>query len=123
MKKKKVIKLISFAIFFLLIFQLIPSTLTCIDGFQNHTQNSNVFLSSGAFHTDVIYIGSKSQKSSIQKVQLKNTLIFVPQISIEDISVINFSFQKLPLDYRRVIRQSIPHYFNGSKYKNNCFAI
>ena len=123
MEKKRIIKLISFAIFILLIFQLIPSTVNCVDGSQSHTQNSKVFLSSGSIHTDVLYVGRESQKTAIQKVQVKNIPTFVSQISNADISAIQFTSQEMPFDHRRVIRQSIPHYFNGGKYKKIHFAI
>lgn len=122
MKKNKIIRFISLVIFVLLIFQLIP-TIDYVNDFQSHAQNSKVFLSSGVLHTDVLLIGRERQKTSIQKVQFRNIPLSIPQTSIEGFSAINFSFQEMPFDYRRVIRQTIPHYFNGSKYMSNDFAI
>ncbi len=123
MKNKKIIKLISYAIFILLIFQLMPSTLSSVDGFLSHAQNSKVILLSGVFHTDAIYTGRESQKSAIQRVPLRSTSVSASQICVEDIFIASSSFPELPSDCRRVIRQSIPHYFNGGKYKNNSLAI
>lgn len=119
MKKNKVIKLISFVIITLIVFQLIPITSNCDNGFQSHTQSSKALLSSVSIHADALLIGRESQKLSIKNVRFKNALAYFHQILIEDIAVINFSFQEMPFDYRRIIRQSIPHYFYGSKYKNH----
>lgn len=123
MEKKKTINYLSFIVILLIVIQLIPSSLTRVEGFDNHTQNSKVFLSSISFNSDILYIGRESQKTSIQKLQVKNASLCIPQISFEDISSINISFQEMPFDYQTAIRQSIPHYFNGSKYKNNHFSI
>ena len=123
MKKERIIKFISIVIYLILIVRLVPNSSPGIDGYQRLTQSSKALLSSGVFHTDVLYNGREGQKPLIQKVQLKNTSICIPRISIDDITVSSFSFQELPFDYRKVIRQSVPHYFNGSKYKNNHSAI
>lgn len=123
MGKKKLIKIISFLIITFWVFQLIPITLTHVEGFQSNIQNSKVFLSSVSFNSDVLYIGRESQKTSIQKVQIKNASICIPQLLIEDISVINLSYQEMQYDHRKDIRESIPHYFNGGKYKGNHFAV
>ncbi|MDP4092105.1 MAG: hypothetical protein Q8920_01960 [Bacillota bacterium] len=123
MEKKRILKLISLLIIALMIFQLIPSTLNCIEGLQGHTQNSKASLSTASIQTDASFIGRENQKTSAQNIQLRNTSIYLPKISCVDISNFCVSFQEMPFDFRKVIRQSIPHYFNGSKYKNNHFAI
>lgn len=123
MNKKRTVKLLSILILAFIVFQLVPSILVPAEDFQSHTQNCKVFLSAASFNSDVLYLGKEDHKSSIQKVQIKNTQIYIPQIFIKDINSTNFTFWKMPFDYRSVIRQSIPHYFNGGKYKGNHFAI
>jgi len=123
MRKKRAIKLLTFLILAFIVFQLVPSALIQVEDLQSHTQNCKVFLSASSFNSDVLYLGRENQKSSIQKVQIKNTQICIPQIFIEDINSTNSTFRKVSFDYRSVIRQSIPHYFNGGKYKGNHFAI
>jgi hypothetical protein len=119
MRLKKTVTVILFLIIALMIFQLIPAEAAPADGFQIHTQNSKALLLSGFVHNDIIYIHNGNQKTSIQKVQINNTLLYVPPISVEGISVSSFLFFEMPFDHRKIIRQSIPHYFNGSKYKGN----
>lgn len=123
MGNKRIVKFITFIIFISLFFQVIPSTPNCINGFENHVVNTTAFLSSEVLHTDVLYISRESQKSLIQIIQLRNLSVCVPQITIEDIFAVNISFQEIPLDYRKSIRQSISHYFHGSKFKENHFVI
>ncbi len=119
MRLKKTVTVILFLIIALMIFQLIPAHAAPADGLQIHAQNSKVLLLSGFVHNDIIYIHNESQKTSIQKVQINNTLLYVPPISVEGISLSRFLFLEMPFDHRKIIRQSIPHYFNGSKYKGN----
>jgi hypothetical protein len=123
MRKKKIIKLISFLIIMFLVFQVIPNTLTSVGNFQSHSQASTKFLASSFINADVLHYGREYQKTSFQKVQIKNPLINIPQILIGDLNSITLSFPEVPIDHRRVIRQSIPHYFNGSKYKDNVFSV
>jgi len=123
MGKKRIIKLISFLIILFMVFQLIPSAVDSAVGYKDHSQSSKVFLSSGAYHTDVLLIGKDNQKTSVHKVQVNHIFNCIPQVQIEDFSAVQFAFRELPFDYRKVIRQSIQQYFNGSKYKNNLFVV
>lgn len=106
-----------------LLFQLMPSTYDYADDFQSQKQDSQAFFSSKIINTDIIYTGERNQRTSIQKIQINSTPAYIPQVFIEDICATSFTFQGVDLDHRKIIRQSVPHYFNGSKYKGNIFAI
>lgn len=123
MEKKRIIRLISFLIILFIIIQLVPGAADFTDGYQSHSQNSKAFLSSGAYHTDVLLIGKDNQKISVHKVQLNNIFNCIPKVSIEKFSTAQFSFHEMPFDFRKVIRQSNQNYFNGSKYKNDHFVV
>ncbi|MDP4181447.1 MAG: hypothetical protein Q8942_10180 [Bacillota bacterium] len=123
MGKKRVTRLIAFTIITVLFLLLIPDTLNFVDDLQNHTQSSKAFLTSGIFHTDVLYIDREKQKTAIQKLHVKNNNFYTSQTSIHAISKTNFQHEYFILDYRDRIRQSIPDYFNGGKYKRNHFYI
>lgn len=117
MEKKKIIKFISLIIFTLIIFQLIPNLADCVGSFKSDTQASKAHLPSGKFHTETLHTGRSSHIKTIPKIQSNTKSIYIPYITIEGISAILPSFNEKSLDYRKVIRQSILHYFNASKYK------
>lgn len=123
MQIKRTVKLISLLIIVFIVFQLIPSNIACTDGFQSHAQSSKMLLSERLFHTDNVYFNRENQKTQIHKVPIKNITINVQQLCIDDISLLNYSYHEEQFDLRKVIRQSIPHYFNGSKYRNNRSGI
>jgi hypothetical protein len=123
MKNNRIIKFISLVLLVLVIFQMIPGSINCTECFQSHVQNSKVSILSGTFHSDVLFISRAGQKTVIQKLQLSNNLIFKLQVINDNTPSFKFSSMEKPYDKRSVIRQSIPHYFSGSKYKENNFVI
>lgn len=123
MKNNRTLKIISFLIMLFLVFQLMPSNITQVEGYKNHTQNNKVFLSSTSINSDVLCIGRQSNKTSFHNLQIKIPLSMVHQAYYFDVLMDHSYFQEEPFDYRRVIRQCIPHYFNGSKYKSESFGI
>lgn len=124
MRNRKSLRFIALAIFILLLFQLIPLASSYADAFQKHTVTSSTFFSSERNHTDILYIGKVDQKSLIKNLQHRsNPILIVQAVTSEGITAVNKAFQDEPLDYRKIIRQSIANYFNGSKYKNETFVI
>ena len=125
MPRKGVVKIILFIIIALLVFQVIPTSFSPMGEFQSHQEDhpSAVITAVGLLHSDILYISRENQKFSLQKFQIKNFIHFVPQFFVEDISSVNFFFKEVPTDFRTEIRKTIPNYFNGSKYKDEYFAI
>lgn len=123
MKKNKTIKIISFLIVIFFIFQLIPTNVTQVEGFKTHTQNSKVILASTSINSDILCIGRQSNKASFHNLQIKIPLSMVHQAYYFDVSLVQSFSKEEPFDHRTVIRQCIPHYFNGSKYKREYFDI
>lgn len=111
-------KLISILIIFCLLFQLIP-VLTCYSGiFQDNFPGQNI-LPVHSYITDILYIGKENQKPLNQHTSFKDNFLYTNPIFFSELYLLNFSLQNMPFDHRRVIRQSIPDYFNGSKYKGH----
>lgn len=121
---KRIWKLLAFTIIAFFVLQLVPGSVTHADGLHNHAQNSSVLLPSNIVNSDVWHFGEGNQKLSVQKIPIKSNQYWIPHLTIEDISSAGYtSFQEMPFDYRSVIRQSIPHYFNGGKYKRGQLTV
>lgn len=116
-------KIFLFILMVILLFQMIPSSMSFCSDFKGQPENSREFITSSVFNTDVLYIGERNTKGSIQKLQINYNPVYIQKTYLEDIAVTNVSFLEVPLDLRKIIRQSIPHYFNGSRYKVDYFAI
>ncbi len=122
MERKKIVKVVSLLIIVFLAFQMIPTFFTGNDGFQNHAQRSKTIFGI-VHHSDAVYFIKQNNKSLLHRLPTNNTAVSINQISLNNIYSVNLSFREMPTDHRRVIRKSIPHYFNGSKYKNIIFAV
>lgn len=123
MGKDRTIKIVLLLIIVLFVFQLIPSNLNYDEDSQSHTQSTEVFIKSGSINTDILLIGKLNQKEAFQKLLIKSPSTVVNRTFVVDVFS-NYSFFKEdPFDHRKVIRQSIPHYFNGTKYKSQTFDI
>jgi hypothetical protein len=121
-QKKTILKLISFIIIALLVFQVIPTSISCYNGFKDNTQNTLVALSSGVINTDVLNISRESQKYPLLKLQLRNNILYISRQYQGANTDINF-FYEIAIDNRTIIRRTIQNYFNGSKYKYNSLVI
>lgn len=119
MAKKKIIRFISFVMLVLLFTQIMPNLTDYTYNFESNIQAPKVFLPQGSFHTEAIYIKKESQTKTISKTQSNNKPICIPYITVEGISAILPPYNEILFDSRKVIKQSILHYFNASKYKNN----
>lgn len=117
MKQKKTMRLFLIAIVALIVIQLLPGSIAT-DRLYTHSQNSKALILSSYVYTDILYIHNENQKTSIQKCQINNSPFYIyHQIYTDDFSIANYSIVREPIDYRKIIRQSIPHYFYGSKNK------
>ncbi len=117
MKLNKTLRLILISIAALIVIQLLPGSIAA-DRLNTHSHNSRALILSSYVYADVLYIHNENQKTSIQKCQINNSPFYIyHQIYTEDFSIANYSIIREPIDYRKIIRQSIPHYFNGSKNK------
>lgn len=117
MKKHK--KLISILILFCLVFQLIP--FTTHSEVDLHIDQSQRLMPAGTHIIDILYVGKEHQKPFHQQLQNNNFPVAAPAYSSE-LSSANILLLKISFDYRKIIRQSIPDYFNGSKYKDHSFV-
>lgn len=118
MEKRKRIKCISILLVIVFLFLLIPGSLTSIENAPNYGSKFKIFSAHEAMKSVVINIFRENQKLlSNQKGSFKNTLNNLsPSFVIKESSE-SSDLKEKPFDYRMVIRQSIPHHFNGGKYK------
>lgn len=116
MARKRIFRIILFLIIIFLFSQLIPSNLNSIERFQSHSQNHKVLLPPNSFIRDILFIGNESNKTLFKNLSIKFSLNSIFLMFIVGIYLVNLFFQKKPFDYRKSIRQSISHYFYGSKY-------
>ena len=118
MKKKKIVKIILILIIAFFILNLVPYSINYVSGFQSNINNSKFhFLSIHQF-SDAIFFVKQNQKLSGVEVELKSTELVQYNTNIQDIYSSKSSGQNSNFDYRKNIRQSIPHYFNGGAYKS-----
>lgn len=116
--KRRIIKLVSLLIIAFFIFQLIPSTLTDVEGLINHAQNSREIRSSLAVNNGVFIIGRINIKPAFQQIPVKYCPFNISPTTVFDSISESSSFQDNLFDHRKSIKQSIPNHFHGSKYKN-----
>jgi hypothetical protein len=123
MRKRKIAGIIALAVFLLLICQMIPLSSIYAEVFHNHTVTSTAFYSSEGYHTDILLIGRVEQKSLLKNLQLRSSPAVIVQTCFAGITPVKRASQDNPIDYRKIIRQTIANYFNGSKYKIKTFVI
>lgn len=118
MKKKKIVKIILILIIAFFILNLVPYSINHVSGFQSDIHNSKLHFSSIHQLSDTIFFVKQNQKLSGFQIELKSPKLVQYNANIHDIYSSNFSGQNSNFDHRKNIRQSIPHYFNGSAYKS-----
>ncbi len=121
--KKRLTLLILLLIVACFIFQLVPVTPEGVTSYVCHVKDSKVLLYAGSIYDSTHLIGRSDFKTKFNKVTIMHTLVFTQHISLTGISLSKSFLPVIPFDHRTAIRQSIPHYFNGTKYKNNLFAV
>lgn len=107
----------------LLIFQIIPLSVSGTDGYSEAAHNSGAFLHSGDFHQDPVIAGRDNRKHELSlnisklsgPVQLQ---AFDPYVSIR-----GFCRKFTVFDVRQEVKKSIPSYFHESKYRKDHFLI
>lgn len=107
----------------LLIFQLIPGAAASVEHSNNHASESSLILLNRAIKTDISLLNRQNQKSPFHSLSVEHSDSIIDNICSADISEEVSCYFKTPIDYRSEIKQSIPHYFNGSKYRNTFLFI
>lgn len=123
MKKNRLTKYILFLLIALFALQLVPCAGSNSDGIYGHEQNSGISLSSASYSKDVLLAVRVNPNISFQNIPVNYIQLSMYQMHVSYVSLFNSFFQRRSFDYRKVIRQSIPLCFNGSKYKSIRFAV
>jgi hypothetical protein len=123
MTERRIIKLVTLLIIAFYIFQLMPGALNAVEGFDGHTRNSESILSSDVIGNDVFIISRVSTKPIFQKIPVKCSYFSINPVPLFVSSAAGPYFHERPFDYRKSIKQSIPHYFHGSKYRDEGFVV
>lgn len=112
-----------FLITLVLIFLLISSISTSVDGFGRHAENSKAILSPSNIDNNIII-----QNRDYRKVILKSSSSKIPYLLENQYVVAAVTTQSIKyfgtlIDSRQKIGRVISHYFHSSKYKGRCLFI
>ncbi len=115
-------KYISILIVSILLFESIFICINYSIVSKNNQKNSYAYNKKISLTNKAVVFSRDKLKNSIS-VRVRQTYPNLNNSNCVDFHKISFSsFDKL-IDYREYIRQSIPHYFNGSNYKINTSAF
>jgi hypothetical protein len=118
---KRSVRLITLLIIAFFIFQLLPVDLSNAEGLN--VPKYNTLLSSNSIYTEAALLpGRLNLGKSYQKIQARDVSLNISKAFADDIPVYKSFYQTQPVDFRRIIRQTIPHFFNGTKYKDSIFV-
>lgn len=123
MYKKRFTGFMAILIIVCFLFQLLPVSTEGVVGYVWHTEDSKVHLYPGLVHDNILLIGRPGFKTKFYKITIKHPSVIARDISLIVISLCKSFLSVVIFDYRTVIKQSIPHYFNGTKYKSNRLAV
>lgn len=123
MLKKTTARLMTLLIIALFLFQLVPGSFTDNDGITGHARNYGTVYISGAAHSDIFFVSRENRNTSYHNVPTKvfaNILEAIVLVGVFSTGLLSY---RMLADHRREIKQAIPHYFHGSKYKQIHSAI
>lgn len=118
MSKRKIVKIILILIITFLILQLVACSINHVSGFQHGIESSKSYFQAIYLNPGVLVFLKENYKLSVQHAQIKYSMLTIHGVSVQDIYSVKLLSQNHNFDYRKNIRQSIPHYFNGSAYKS-----
>lgn len=116
LKEKK--KYIALLLVLILIFQFVSILFSDIDITYNYKQKPVSMLTSQNVHMDCIFYNKLNRKNSFNSLSAINTII-PNHLALAEISPRNSLYTINLADNRREIKQSIPHYFHGGKFKDS----
>lgn len=123
LSKHKIKKYVSLLIVLFLIFQVIPSTFANVKCLDSHAPKSPIIFSTSAVHTDITFLTRDGRKTTFHSISSEFYDSLTGQIYFVDISENKSFYHAAFPDYRKEIKQAIPHYFHGSKYKDSSLVI
>ncbi len=111
-------KIIAFLITLCLMIQIFPGFINYSDHIQNSSHGKCKFLKIVAIRDGIPYIVRDNLNAIKHLAHNRNDLAGLNNYPDINHSLADLSAFKISIDYRKNIRQCIPLYFNGSKYKN-----
>ena len=121
--KREIIKHVTILLVLLLIFQLILGAYENIERLDNHAEKSTVVLSKNVANTDVTLLISDSRRITFYSASTEYYYRLIGHMQLVDISENKVLYHAVPMDYRKEIKQAVPHNFHGSKYKDSSLII
>lgn len=121
--RQKIRKYVSILLLLFLIFQLMPGTHGNVECLNSYGEKSTIVLSKSVTQTEIILVNATGGRSAFHIVSLEFYNSLVDNIYFPDISENKLFYYRAPTDYRKQIKQAIPHYFHGSKYKDSYLFI
>lgn len=105
-------------IIIILVFQMMPVVSNATESFGSHKNEEGLQLNLNPLHNSAAVLNNSSPSQTFQKLPMRkpegSTYRSGTILSSRTEAVIPVQFA----DIRSMIRESIPHYFNGSKYKD-----
>lgn len=121
--RKSIMRVTILIIVLLLIIQLTPSTAFDDECLKDYEQNSKARFLSVALHPDISFINKDNRNTVFLKLAPKCNTSFIQAFYCADILFTHSFYNEALVDYRKEIKQAIPHYFHGSKYKSMYLSI
>jgi hypothetical protein len=121
--KREIRKYVSILLVLFLIFQLIPGTYENVECLNSHASNS-VYLSARGFAGKIsTFFARDCRKYTFYFLSVDFYGILTDSAYLTVFAVGKPCYYMATTDYRKVIKNTIPHYFHGSKYKGDSLFI
>lgn len=117
MKKSRLVFFISICVALLFLCQLIPAVPKVSEYFDSHPSPVHLQFDINPLHDTMPVLHSSAERQSFIKILAKTPDGNIELSETSQISNLKRPVQELWPDMRDSIKQAVPQYFNGSKYK------
>lgn len=119
--RQEIKKYVSIFLVLLLVIQLVHITYINVEWLRSNEEKSVLVFPKIAVETDITLLNRDGRKTSFHSVSTESYAGLAERYSFGFSETKSFYSLKVD-DYREKIKQTIPHYFHGSKYKNNYYC-